>query len=129
MKKILFFFFALLMVVPISNARPDGDDPVDILIIGEGGTNNGDPFHRSSGEIPIEASYYSSLSMFLLNFSYDLGSVSIEIENLTTGAYSQTVINATQGAHPLVIAGTAGVYEITFTLTNGVVYIGSFEIE
>lgn len=58
-----------------------------------------------------------------------LGSISVEIENLTTGAYSQATVNATQGVHPFLISGDVGTYEIIFTLSDGRVYFGSFEIE
>ena len=65
----------------------------------------------------------------MVNFLYDLGSVSVEIENETTGEYNQTTINATQGVHPIIVSGDAGAYVITFTLNNGQAFIGEFEIE
>ena len=89
----------------------------------------GGPIIRMPGTIPIEATYYPSLSSVLVRFAYDLGSISVEIENLTTGAYSQAMVNATQGVHPFLISGDIGVYEITFTLSDGHTYIGSFEID
>ena len=55
--------------------------------------------------------------------------MTVEIENITTGTFSQTSIDATQGVHAFAISGDAGIYEITFTLSGGHEYIGSFEIE
>lgn len=57
-----------------------------------------------------------------------MGSVSAEIENESTGEYSQTTINATQGVHPFLISGNAGHWTITFTISSGVVYYGEFDI-
>lgn len=103
------------------------DDPVTIFI-GEPGIGD-TPIIRGPDQIPISASYYSSLSTILVNCRYDLGSMNVEIENLTTGTYTQASINATQGVHPFLISGEAGVYEISFTLSDGHLYLGSFEIE
>ena len=131
-KKTILLFVTLVLAAFASSVGvqcyADDDDPPVIIILDDGSLG-GDTGHHAPALIPIQAEYYPSLSTIMVDFLFDMGSVSVEIENLTTGAYSQTVINATQGAHPLVIAGTAGVYEITFTLMNGVVYIGSFEIE
>lgn len=103
-------------------------DPEDILIV-EGGSTGGVPIYHAPALIPIQAAYDSFHSTIMVLFQYDLGSVSVEIENQTTSEYSQTLVNATQGVHPFVISGHAGIYEITFTLSNGQVYQGSFEIE
>ena len=105
----------------------DGEDTIPIII--DDGNYDGGPIIRMPGTIPIEATYYPSLSSVLVRFAYDLGSISVEIENLTTGAYSQAMVNATQGVHPFLISGDIGVYEITFTLSDGHTYIGSFEID
>lgn len=103
----------------------DGDE-TDI-IIGEVGSGGGTIFHAPA-LVPIQALYYPSLSTIYVNFLYDLGTVSVEIENETTGAYSQSVINATQGVHPFLISGASGHWTITFTLSNGVVFYGEFTI-
>jgi Protein of unknown function (DUF3244). len=103
-------------------------DPITI-IIGEFGDTGGSPSHHALALIPIQAAYYSSITTILVDFLFDLGSVSVEIENQTTGSYSQTTVNATQGVHPFMISGDMGDYTITFTLSNGHVYIGEFSIE
>jgi len=129
MKKVLFFALALIMSAPLSMAQNGGGNNPFEIIIEEGGSNEGGPNHRSPDIIPIEASYSPSLSCLELTFSENLGAVTVRIENLTTGAYSQTVINAVQGSQYLPITGDAGEYEITFTLLDGHIYIGTFEIE
>ncbi len=111
----------------IAISAPDGD-PTEILI-NEGGQDTGGSGYHAPALIPISAAYYASFTSLVLDFRYDLGSVTVALENQTTGAASQTVVNAIQGAQLFPIAGDAGVYEITFTLSNGRVYVGTFEIE
>lgn len=119
-------FFALLPLASIS-CFANEDEPLPIVI---GDLNpGGGPIFYAPAMIPIQAVYYPAISTVVVNFLYDLGFVSLEIENLTTGEYSQSSFNAIQGLHPFIISGDDGVYEITFTLSNGHVYTGTFEIE
>ncbi len=119
--------FAAFFFFPAAHCYAQ-DEPT-VITIADYGSLGGDTGHHAPALIPIQAAYFSSVSTIYVNFLYDLGTVSVEIENQTTESYSQTNINATQGAHPFVISGDDGVYEITFTLSDGHVYIGSFEIE
>ena len=106
----------------------DGEDDPLTIFVWEPSLGN-TPIVRSPALIPISACYYSSLSTILVNCSIDLGSMTVEIENITTGSLSRTTIDATQGVHAFAISGDAGIYEITFMLSGGHEYIGSFEIE
>ena len=103
MKKALFLFLMLLMFAPIMLAQTGGDDPV-VIIIGDGGTGIGGPSHYAPAMLPIQAAYYPSLSSIVVSFSFDMGSVSVEVENETTGEYNQTLVNASQGVHPFLIS-------------------------
>lgn len=132
MKKTIFCILAGLCAALLlfgATGQPNGDlDPLEI-IISEGGSNSGGSGYHAPALIPISAEYYPSLCSILLDFRYDLGYVTVLLENQSTGATSQTVINAVQGSQLFPISGDFGVYEITFTLTNGRVYVGTFEIE
>lgn len=129
-KTITTLFVCLGLLAPFfhASAQDGGDPPTDILIT-EGGSTGGGSIAHAPALIPIQAAYYPSITTILVDFLYDLGQVSVEIENETTGAYSQTTINAMQGVCPFIVSGASGIYELTFTLANGIVYIGSFEIE
>ena len=129
MNKIRFCLIALIVALfpCLAISAPDGD-PTEIIIT-EGGKDMGGSGYHAPALIPISAEYDSSLCSIVLEFLYDLGSVTVSLENQTTGATSQTVINALQGSQFFPISGDVGVYEITFTLSNGRVYIGTFEIE
>ena len=127
MKKFFLFIMLLCLSAPIMVAQTGGDDPIGILI-GEGGVGVGGPSHHAPALIPISAAYYASLSTIVVNFQFNMGSVSVEIENETTGEYTQTTVNALAGPMPFLISGTAGHWIITCTLSNGVQYYGEFEV-
>lgn len=128
MKKILALAVALLLAVPSSIVRAVDGEPIDIIIL-DGGSSEGGQYHRAPALIPISASYYPTLSSLLLDFRYDLGAVTVSLENLDTGAVAQSVIIALPGAQLLPVSCDTGSYRITFTLTNGRVYTGTFEMD
>ena len=125
MKKLLLLLMMLCLAAPIVTAQ--NGNPKEILV-GEGGNEGGTPGYYAPALIPISAAYYASITTIMIYFRFNLGSVSVEIENQTTGEYSQTLVNATQGVHPFLISGTSGTWTITFTLSSGVQYYGEFDI-
>lgn len=131
MKKLFLVLFLICLSSPFLHAQTGGDEPVIIIIGGEGGGNNGGngsgPILYAPARVPIQAAFYPSSSMLLVNFMYDLGMVAIEIENLITGESIQSNINAVQGVHHFSLPNVAGDHVITFMLPNGRVYRGVFE--
>lgn len=125
MKKIIYLFVLTLAALVCSPAKA-GDEVVDIVVICS--TEEGEVIHRTPTQIPIECTYYSTLQTIVVNYLDDLGSVTVEIENQTTGEYCQTVVNALAGPMPFIISGTSGHWRITFTLPSGVSYYGEFDI-
>ena len=128
MKKVLLLVLAIMLASPFLMAQTGENGEIIEIVIGEGG-GDGDQPHRSLDAIPVEASYYSSLSSILLSFTENLGTIDVKVENLTTGWSIQTQANTAQGGQWLPIAGTVGDYEITITLPGGTTYYGYFEIE
>lgn len=130
MKKNYLYLIITICVALFSYATAvaQNSEPTEIPIV-DGGIDLGGSGYHAPALIPICAEYYPSLCSIVLDFRYDLGYVTVSLENQTTGATSQTVINAVQGPQFFPIAGDVGVYEITFTLSNGRVYVGTFEIE
>lgn len=130
MKKLLLVLLFVCFAYPFLYAQTSGDEPVIIIIGGGDGNGNGSgPIKRAPALIPIQAAYYPSLSTLLVSFMYDMGQVAIEIENQTTGEFIQSTVNATQGVLPVSFLNITGDYVISFTLSNGRVYYGLFEIE
>lgn len=130
MKKLLLVLLFVCFAYPFLYAQSSGDEPVIIVIGGGDGNGNGSgPIKRAPALIPIQAAYYPSLSTLLVSFMYDMGQVAVEIENQTTGESDQIAINATQGVHAFSLVYSVGDYVVLFTLPNGQVYRGVFEIE
>lgn len=109
--------------------RDDGGVTEIPIINGEGDSGTSGPVNRAPAFVPIEAMYWVAASSIIVYFLDDLGPVSVAIENLSTGSYAQTVMNARQGVYPFRISGEEGIYRISFTLSNGHRYAGMFELE
>ena len=129
MNKICFSFILIIgLLCPQTNLFAgvirDGE-PTDILIT-EGG-HGSSPIIYAPALIPIQAAYSSSHSTIFVNFLYDLGYVSVEIENLTTGEYAEYSFDSSSTAY-FPISGNTGSWRITLTLLDNEVYIGEFEL-
>ena len=112
------------MLAPVWSVRAQsGEDPITIPIE-EGGSNGSGPTFR--GPTPMSCVLHQTTSVIEVYFLNDLGSVSVEIENQTTGEYSQTQVNAQAGPMFFPITHTTGLWSIVFTLENGIQYFGEF---
>lgn len=122
------FVEALLLFLLISPTClfADGDE-TDIVIEEAGSSGGGTIFHAPT-YVPIGCLFQNSFSTIVVVFLANLGSVSIQIENSTTGETDVTTVNAIAGPMLLPISGSDGLWRITFILSNGVVYSGSFII-
>jgi len=129
MKKFTLLLLAVfaIMLFPALNLRADpGDDPTPIIIVESGDSGEESPFKSPTMSPPIECYYFSSSIIVML--SYSLGLISVEVENLTSGAYSSLIINGTTGAHIIPVSNAAGLYRITFILADGTTYSGEFTL-
>lgn len=102
------------------------DDPLPIPIplqqVGEG-TN----IYRGPESYPFSCFLYDT--EIEVSFSQNLGTVSVEIDNMTTGEHSQTTLNAIVGQQYLPISGSIGSWGIIFSLPDGTQFYGLFSIQ
>ena len=120
--KLHFLLVALLLESCIFSARAEQSS----IIITR--TETEEPVcHRAPAHVPITC-FLEDNSYLVVNFLANLGSVSVEIANQTTCEYNQTTANALAGQMIFPISGTAGQWSITFTLTDGTIYQGTFNI-
>lgn len=117
--------FAVITAVALSITAFSDDGITEILIV-RTSSSGGDVIHRSPEQVPIECAFLST--SILVTYLSNLGSVTVELENLTTGEYSQTLVNALPGSSVLPFSGTSGTWTITFTLSGGETYYGTFII-
>ncbi len=125
--KNILLLFALVM--PFSaGAVSDGGEGTPIIIYETETPQHSTP-PRAPATLPIECTVFPSLLFVETIFYYDLGFISVELENHATGEYNQITVNAQSGSILIPFSGTEGSWIITFTLSNGSCYYGEYEIE
>ena len=85
--------------------------------------------NRSLTQLPVECCYMGMMNLILTTFSSDLGEVTIEVVNISTGETSYDIFDS--GMTPqsvLPISGNSGYYTITYITEAGDIYEGSFII-
>ncbi len=126
MKKLLLLLTALLMALslPLGAATQSSSEVEPIIIKSQ--TPVGSPnYPRMPAAFRIEAWVDTTTSCVAVFLNGAGSSVSILIENNTTGeAFTYTVSGT--GTWLLPISGSAGDWEITFTLDSGNVFVGEF---
>lgn len=125
-KKLVILLSALFFCAT-SFALPNEEGGTPIPILRDNSLEHAIP-PKSPAQIPVDCIYYSSLSSIVATFHYDLGSVSVIIENQTTGEYNQTTVNALAGQMIFPISASTGHWSISFSLPGGVLYYGEFEL-
>lgn len=124
MKRFLLCVCLAFFATPFSLFSAQDGPVTDIVIVRDG---SGTPvIHRSIGVVPIKCCY--NQNALLATFQENLGLIIVEIENQTTGEFSQTTVYAE--ACPMVFAfsGTNGLWRVSFILTNGDRFSGEFVI-
>lgn len=83
---------------------------------------------RSKVMIPIAASYDSATFSVYLSFKSNIGEIEVEVLNSTTGSYTSAFVD-TQFLYSVIpITLGSGHYIITFTLSSGQQYQGTFDV-
>lgn len=105
---------------PIVDPVKDGDVTEIIIIPGEGSLGN-----RSPVSIPISGYVDTVLNMVFLQFSSPCGTVNATFSNLSNGDFLETSFNGT-GSVMIPAVLSAGSWFVTFSLSDGSEYVGSF---
>lgn len=124
--KITLFLMIVLLSLPIPITRADDKDverpiPLDLVY--------NDEFRNNRGFIPLPIEcYYAVYLKSIQTTVYDnLGEITIEVLNTTTGETFYETFNSTlTPQHALPISGSAGFYTITYTTSGGDEYIGTY---
>lgn len=131
MKK-FFFMTMLLLSFTVFMAPPafadDGDDGDEGDVINIEYIGYGQSHSRSQVEVPIRASYYSTLSVVGIAFLENLGIVSIRLTNLLSEGSSTFFVDSFFGSCILPVTGGSGPYTIEITTADGLLYAGFFSV-
>lgn len=86
-------------------------------------------YNRSLIQLPIECCYMGIMDFILTTFSSDLGEVTLEVVNTSTGENSCDIFDS--GMTPqylLPISGNSGYYTITYITETGDIYEGTLTL-
>ena len=102
-------------------------DSSTVLLSGGSGMGGG---NKAPQVVPIQAAIQSvgGFTFVTVTFTATLGTVDIDITNHTTGQYLQGEMLAVPGTQSIPISGAPGWYTISFTLPDGRIYEGEFEL-
>jgi hypothetical protein len=128
--KLIFAAFSILiMATSTHHLAAQNREVTDILLyLVEGTRTESSPGFRAPALIPVNVLLIPTQSSLVVSPKYDMGLISVSIENITTGDTSFIVISSSAPATIPFNTGR-GEYQLVLTLQNGVEYRGVFEIQ
>lgn len=88
----------------------------------------GKPIHRVPGIVPIQVSLIEDASVLGICFAYYIGDVKVSVSNDSFGDFFYEDIDSGLESVLIPLSHQNGFYTITFTLSDGTVYEGQFEL-
>lgn len=82
--------------------------------------------NRSTSSVPFIVTYDSDYDSITIMPSPYVQEMQIEIHNITTGEILYDIVHAGNNAQVFQSFGTSGYYELTFNVSDGTIYSGSF---
>ncbi len=119
------FYHVITVLLTVFLFSPAKGEVTEIVVCRS--DSNAQVIHRAPAQSPIMC-FLEDDTNLVVTLLDNLGTISMEIENQTTGEYDQTYVNALVGPMVFVISGTSGLWSITFILTDGTVYSGEFNL-
>lgn len=107
-------------------AQNGSDQNIDFQIVAQ--DNIGTPIYRAPVVIPIRGQYIALSETLYLSFSYDIGVINVQVENLFTDEYTSDDIPTNSGVYAITIMSNTGQYKITITTQGGQQYFAEFQI-
>lgn len=112
--------------VSLKILQPESQDVTQLVVLVD--DNHAEkPHGRSQAYIPIIAYYASINSCIYVDFTDYLGDVQVEVENIVTGEYNLSIIDAFEEMATIPLPGDSGHYVVTFTTPGETVYYSEFE--
>lgn len=122
-RKIILLFLAVFLPLSAFTLNADEKKPkrkIPLTPVNSGFNNN-----RSLTQQPIECCYMGMMNLIQTTFSADLGEVTLEVINTSTGeAYYDSFDSGLTPQTLLSISGDSGYYTITYTTESGDIYEG-----
>ena len=125
--KFILLFLAVFLPLSVFQLNADEKKPEQKIPLTK--TKGDYNYNRSLTQIPVECCYMGMMNLILTTFSSDLGEVTLEVINTSTGETSYDIFDS--GMTPqsvLPISGNSGYYTITYITEAGDIYEGSLTL-
>lgn len=86
------------------------------------------PVHRIPAKKVLDCYYDSGLCCIIIEFFSPVGEVAVDVDNVSTGEHVDALIQSNTGCQILPCPGNEGSCTVTFTLSNGRIYFGTFNL-
>lgn len=127
--KIILLIMAVFLPLSFITLKADDDVLQTKIPLNRVFGENYEKGNRGIIALPIDCYYAAFLSIIQTNVSDNLGEITIEVLNTTTGEYIyDTFDSAVTQQHILNITGSSGFYTITYTTESGETYLGTLEL-
>lgn len=80
------------------------------------------PIYRAPAIVPVQGYYVSFINTLYLSFIYDMGNVTVTIENIVTGESLSESIPTESGLQAIPLGANNGLYVITIIVPGGQQY-------
>ena len=126
-RKIILLFLAVFLPLSAFTLNADEKKPkrkIPLTPVNSGFNNN-----RSLTQQPIECCYMGMMNLIQTTFSANLGEVTLEVINTSTGEiYYDSFDSGLTPQTLLSISGDSGYYTITYTTESGDIYEGTLTL-
>lgn len=85
--------------------------------------------HRIPAKKALECYYDSGLCCIIVELCSSVGEVMVDVDNISTGEHIDALIPSNVAYHILSCPGDEGCCIVTFTLSNGRIYSGTFNLQ
>ena len=107
--------------------HPDSSKSLGIPIVFTQTTTPLGPI-KNLGSAPVDGMYHPSTCIVEIWFTYDMGEVSIEVKNTTTGVSYNSVFDTQYLNTWIITSGSQGHYTVTVSLSSGIQYLGEYDV-
>lgn len=121
MIKQIFISILTTCIAVTTFAQDVKDQYVDFQIVAQDDISK--HIYRAPVMIPVEGFYNSMLRTVHLSFEYDLGFITVSVENLLTGEFSIATVSSAMGVYDINIGSDSGIYRIIISTSSGQQYI------
>lgn len=87
------------------------------------------PVHRIPAKKVLDCYYDSGLCCIIVELCSPVGKVMVDVDNISTGEHIEALIPSNVAYHILSCPGDEGCCIVTFTLSNGRIYSGTFNLQ